>query len=140
MTPYDTIYSRFAQKITDFKILELSDSDVEELLYGYLISSVAKFKKCQTDLSLREEELKVFTEDLLDLEVEILAMMMVSEWLAPQLNSVMYTSQFFGGKEEKFFSQANQLHELMALEEKNTRRARKLIRDYTYRNNEYLKG
>ncbi len=140
MTFYETIYKRFANKITDYKLLELSDEDVEELLFGFLISSISKFKKCASDLSLRDEDAKSFTIDLLDIEIEILAIMMVSEWLEPQLNSVLYTSQFFGGKDEKFFAQANQLDKLMELKERNEIKARKLIRDYTYRNNEYLRS
>ena len=59
---------------------------------------------------------------------------MVGEWLAPQLNSVLYTSQFFGGKEEKFYAQANQLDKLMALKETNRVNCLNLMRDYGYQN------
>ena len=31
MTSYGEIYERFAQKITDYKLLELSDNDVREI-------------------------------------------------------------------------------------------------------------
>ena len=57
---------------------------------------------------------------------------MVSEWLEPQLNSELYTSQFFGGKEEKFYAQANQLEKLIALKHRTDIAAKKLMRDYGY--------
>ena len=134
MTSYETIFNRFSQKITDFKLLELSDDDVYAMMLSWLNSSIAKFRRCKNDLSLRDDEISSFTVDLLDQEIEILATLMVSEWLAPQLNSVLYTSQFFGGKEEKFFAQANQLDKLMTLQHKNDIQAQKLMRDYGYQN------
>lgn len=101
MTSYSTIYNRFAQKITDYKLIELSDQDVSMMLKGWLTSAISKFRRCKTDLSKRDDEIEMFDSDLLDIEIEILSLLMVSEWIEPQLNSVLYTAQFFGGKEEK---------------------------------------
>lgn len=134
MTSYETIYNRFAQKITDYKLLELSDTDVHDMLHSWLISAISKFRRCNVDLSQRDEEIECFSVDLSDQEIEILSILMVSEWLEPQVSSVLYTSQFFGGKEEKFFAQANQLDKLMALKRENTLTAKKLMRDYGYQN------
>ena len=132
MTSYGEIYEIFSQKITDYKLLELSDNDVREMLHGWMISAIAKFKRCKTDLSDRNDELYRFNSDLLDIEKEILAELMVGEWLAPQLNSVLFTSQFYGGKEEKFFSQSNHLNTLTELKETNRINCLRLMRDYGY--------
>lgn len=132
MTSFDTIYKRFLNKISDVKLLELSDDDIQEMLFEWLTSSIAKFKKCKTDLSDRDDELMMFNNNLLDIEVEILAIMMVHEWLEPQLESTLLTSQFFGTSEERFFAQANQIDKLMALSNKSKLEARKLMRDYGY--------
>lgn len=134
MTPYEQIFNVFSQKITDFKLLELSDDDVNQMLTIWLTSSIAKFRRCKNDLTQRDDDLQEFAIDLLDIEIEILTEMMVGEWLAPQLNSVLYTSQFFGGKEEKFYAQANQLDKLMALKRQSEIRSQKLMRDYGYQN------
>lgn len=134
MTSYGEIYERFAQKITDYKLLELSDNDVREMMHSWMVSAISKFKRCKTDLTNRNDELYRFNEDLLDIEKEILAELMVGEWLAPQLNSVLYTSQFFGGKEEKFYSQANGLNSLKDLKETNRVNCLALMRDYGYQN------
>ena len=57
---------------------------------------------------------------------------MVNEWLEPQINSELYVNQFYGGKEERFYAQANQLDKLMDLKQSNHLRAQKLMRDYAY--------
>jgi hypothetical protein len=44
----------------------------------------------------------------------------------------------FGGKEEKFYAQANHLAGLKALRDGTRTEARKLMRDYTYANNSYF--
>lgn len=138
-TPYSTIYKRFLQKITDYKLLSLPEEDVEEILYGYLISSIVKFKKIQSDLSKRDDEQQCFEDTLLDVEIEILALQMVCEWVEPQLNNELYTKQFIGTKEEKFFAQSNQLEKLQALRNDAELRSRKLRRDYSYQNSDYFK-
>lgn len=132
MTSYDEIYKRFLNKITSFRILELSDNDVQEMLLMWLVSSISKFRKCKSDLSKRDDELLEFNEELLNEEIEILALLMVNEWLEPQINSELYVNQFYGGKEERFYAQANQLDKLMDLKQSNHLRAQKLMRDYAY--------
>lgn len=132
MTSYNTVFNRFTQKITDYKLLKLSDDDVRQMMTGWLTSAVSKFRRCENDLSLRDDEIQTFKIDLLDIEIEILALLMIGEWLEPQLNSELYTSQFFGGKEEKFYAQSNQLDKLITLKHKTDIAAKKLMRDYGY--------
>lgn len=132
MTSYNVIFNRFSQKITDFKLLKLSDDDVQQMMVGWLTSAISKFRRCENDLSQRDDEIQTFTIDLDDSEIEILALLMVSEWLEPQLNSELYVSQFFGGKEEKWFAQANQLEKLLTLKHNTDIKAQKLMRDYGY--------
>lgn len=132
MTSYQQIYDRFLNKVTSYKLLELSDQDIQEMLYHWLMSSIPKFRRCKTDLSLRDDDVLAFKADLLDIEKEILALLMVNEWLEPQINSELYVSQFYGGKEEKFYAQQNHLNTLMSLKESNHVEAQKLMRDYAY--------
>lgn len=131
-TPYSRIYERALAKITDYDLAFLPEDDFRSMLKGWLTSSVSKFRKCKSDLSNRDDELEIFNADLADEEIEILALLVVSEWLEPQVNSVLLTHQMFGGKEEKYYAQANQLSELKALRDNTRTEARKLMRDYTY--------
>lgn len=133
-TSYAQVYNRFLQKITDYKLLQLADDDIQQLLHGYLVSAITKFKKCKSDLSKRDDDIAEFEEELLDIEIEILALQMVSEWVTPQLNNVLYTKQFVGTNEEKFFAQSNHLDKLMALQKDSADQSRRLRRDYSFQN------
>ena len=137
-TSYEEIYNLAANKITDPEIALLLPEDIEELFYGYLISAIPKFRKCKNDLSNRDDELRQFNVDLLDVEKEILAILVVREWLQPQLYSALLTKQVFSDKEQKYYSQSSHLSELRALDETLKIDAQKLSRDYTYGNSEHL--
>lgn len=138
MTPYSQIYEQFAQKISDIKLLSLSDEDIASMMYCWMRSACVKFLNSENDLTDRDDTLQQFNYDLPELDQEIIANFMVVEWLEPQLNSTLLTSQFYGSKEEKFYAQANQLEKLMSLSEKNQIKTKKLIRDYGYQ--KVLKG
>lgn len=137
-TPYDKIYSRFFQKITDFNLSEVDDASLDEMLQGWLNSAVIRVRKCQHDLSKRDDEIQKFEEDLSDLEVELLACGMVDSWLAPQLASTELTLQFIGGKEEKVYAQSSHIKELRDLKESNLLEMNRLHNYYTYTNNSYF--
>lgn len=137
-TSYEEIYNLASNKITDPEIALLLPEDIEELFHGYLISAIHKFRKCKNDLSNRDDELRQFNVDLLDVEKEILAILVVREWLQPQLYSALLTKQVFSDKEQKYYSQSSHLSELRALDETLKIDAQKLSRDYTYGNSEYL--
>ena len=138
MTSYETIYNAALSKITDPQLAMLPEEDLEDMLYGWMKSAIAKHRKCTSDLSDRDEENKMFNSNLTDLEVEILGILMAREWVSSQLLSVTNTLQVFSGKETNYYSQAAHLKELQALDEKLRLEAQQLSRDYTYANNEYF--
>ena len=137
-TSYEEIYNLASNKITDPEIALLLPEDIEELFHGYLISAIPKFRKCKNDLSDRDDELRQFNVDLLDVEKEILAILVAREWLQPQLYSALLTKQVFSDKEQKYYSQSSHISELRALDETLKIETHKLSRDYTYGSSEYL--
>ena len=76
-TPYEKIYNRFLQKITDFNLVEVDTDSFGGMMNGWLNSAAIRVRKCQHDLSKRDDEVQEFEEDLSDLEVELLACGMV---------------------------------------------------------------
>ena len=102
-TPYEDIYSRFLSKITDYDLPNIPDDELESMLCGWLTSAISKFRKCESDLSQRDDELRTFLVDLVDEEKEILSILMTIEWLQPQITSGLVTRQMFSGKEEKLW-------------------------------------
>ncbi len=138
MTSYETIYNIALSKITDPQLAMLPEEDLENMLYGWMKSAIAKHRKCTSDLSDRDDELKQFNIILTDLEIEILGILMAREWVSSQLLSVTNTLQVFSGKETNYYSQAAHLKELQLLDEKLRLEAQQLSRDYTYIKNEYF--
>ena len=137
-TPYETIYNRALSKIEDPTLAMLPEEDLENMLHGYLMSAIAKHRKCEHDLSDRDEELKQFNFDLSDLEIEIISILMTREWISQRLNSVTNVMQVFGGKEEKWFSQASHIKELREMDDRLRLEAQQLSRDYSYIDNDYF--
>lgn len=137
-TPYETIYTRCLAKLEDPTLAMLPEEDLEEMLHGYLMSAIAKHRKCEHDLSDRDEELKQFNCDLSDLEIEILSILTVREWISQHLHSVTNVMQVFGGKEEKWFSQASHIKELREMDDRLRLEAQQLSRDYSYIDNDYF--
>lgn len=137
-TPYEKVYNRFLQKISDFNLAEADDYSFDEMMNGWLNSAVIRVRKCQHDLSKRDDELQEFEEDLSDLEIELLALGMVDAWVSPMLNSTELTLQFIGGKEEKYYSQSQMLAELRNLKKENSLEMNRLHNYYTYTNNSYF--
>ena len=137
-TSYNKVYERFLQKIKDFNIVDMDDYSFENMMLGWLNSSIVRVRKCEHDLSLRDEEVQEFTEDLSDIELELLALGMVDSWVTPMLNSTELTLQFIGGKEEKYYSQSQHLAELRNLKKENSLEMNRLHNYYTYTNNPYF--
>jgi hypothetical protein len=136
-TPYEKIYNRFGQKITDFNLAEIDDYSLDEMLKSWLNTAIVN-ARTSTDLFDRDDENEVFNNDLSGLDIELLAMGMTLAWLDQTLNSSELTMMFVSGKEEKFYSQANHIAELRALRE-DIRLEMKRLHSYgTYTNNSYF--
>ena len=135
-TPYEKVYGRFLNSVTDFNLAELDDYTLNEMLKDWLHKAAVR-ARTTSDLS-RDDENAVFSSDLSDLDVELLSLGMKLAWLDQTLGSTELTLQFIGGKEEKYFSQANHIAELRALREDTKLEMQKLHSYNTYNNNSYF--
>lgn len=133
-TPYEIVDNSFLNKITDDILLSLLPEDIESLLDKYRVSASIKFKQCKK-LGDKDNDLRVFNQDLTDEEVEILSNLMVLEWLKPQINSIELLKQSLTTKDYKFYSQANHLETLQKLRSETQSEINKLIVSYTYSTN-----
>lgn len=136
MTSYSKVYDRFLNRITDFNLAELDDLTLDEMLLDWLHSAIVK-TRTSGDLS-RDDENKVFNNDLSDLDIELLTMGMTLVWLDQTLNSTELTLMMLGGKEEKFYSQSNHINELRALRADTLREMQQLYTYNTYVANDYF--
>ena len=138
MTSYEKIYERALAQITDPLLAQLPEEDIENMLHSWLLGAIIEPVVGEYDFSDRDEELKQFNFDISERDQKILSIHMVRGWLAPQIRSVTVTHQVFGGKEEKFYAQANQLAEMRNLDADLQRQADLLFCRGTYLNNEYF--
>ena len=135
-TPYEKVYGRFLNHMTDFNLADLDDHTLNEMFKDWLHSAIVK-TRTSGDLT-RDDENEVFKNDLSDLDIELLAMGMRLAWLDQRINSTEYTNLFVGGKEEKFYSPSSQLSELRALRADTLREMQQLYTYDTYVNNSYF--
>ena len=101
-TPYEEVYGRFLNRITDFKLAELDDYTLNIMLKRWLDSAIVN-ARTSNDLLSRDDEAEVFNNDLSDLDIELLSMGMTIAWLDQTLNSTELTLMMIGGKEEKLW-------------------------------------
>lgn len=138
MTSYEAIYNRALAQITDPLLAHIPEEDLLNMLHDWLLNAIVEPVIGSYDFSDRDDELKQFNFDISDADQKILSIHMVRGWLAPQIRSVALTSQVFGGKEEKFYAQANQLAEMRNLDADLQRQAELLFCRGTYLNSDYF--
>lgn len=142
----DDVYSSFLDKITDFDIVNYEEDVRKELLIGYLKGalSIPYLRAIFTTITIDDYEETINytlkTEDGCDEQfiLELLSKGMVIKWLEPQVKSKVNIAQMFGGKEQKWFSQATHLGEIKDLLENERIELNKLIRDRGSIYNPYL--
>ena len=132
MTSYTDIFDRFALKSEDFVLLQLNDDDVIQACLNWMLAALPKIRKMTSDLTDRDDEIMEFNCDLTETEIEVIANMMVAEWLQPQVYSQKNINQMYGGKEEKYYSQASHLSELKLLLQRKQEEVDRLIKKSKY--------
>ena len=110
----------------------MEQDEEDELKYRYLLNSIPRFRRCKQDLVDRDNE--QFNIALTDEEKLILGVLMVVEYLNPQIITLKHMQQFLNSKDFKLSSQGNHLDKLLDMRETKRKEADKLIIDYTYNN------
>ena len=135
-TPYEKVYGRFLNHMSDFNLADLDDHTLSEMLKEWLQSAIVK-TRTSSNLSRNDAD-EVFNNDLSDLDIEMVAMGMRLAWLDQRINSTEYTNLFVGGKEEKFYSPSSQLADLRNLRADTLREMQQLYTYNTYVNNDFF--
>lgn len=132
-TLFEEVYNIFLMKVTDYSFLKTTEMELEDDFQKYLRSACVNFRQCETDLFRNFNTVdKQFDVDLNQYEIEILATLMVIEYLTPHIVSTENLKQLIGNREFKFYSQANLLSELQKLRKMFRLEATQLIGEYTY--------
>ena len=146
---FDDIYSRFYSKVEALDVVTLIEEDARDMMCEWLksVKSHPKVRRLFSSINLNDTfsectfTLKNPIDDDSDADfiTELFAVGIAWKWSEPKYFSALNTMQFFGGKEEKFYSQANHMSALNELYLKGEENLIKTIRDYGYINNSYLR-
>lgn len=145
---YNSIYSRFLLRVTDYEFSGLDEKLAQEMMNGWMKSTLSwpyirrlfSFITADDDVEMVEFELAKPIDEQSDLDFaeEVIAQGMVVNWLSPQYHSVLNTAQFFSNSEQKYYSQANHMSELKDMYHNAKADLRKMIRDRGIFNNSYI--
>ena len=132
----EELYDSFLQKISDYSFLSetITEQDIFDELFGYFKTARTKFYRCKNSLEVVENELgeQEFTVELHPMEIEVLSVLMLVEYLKPQMITSETLKQSLSDKDFKIYSQASQLREIRLLYQAMKADANKLITEYTY--------
>ena len=141
-TPFTDVYNRFLGKITDDMYMELTPEDTIKDLNNLLIDAIPGFefpRKNLMDYTIDTttqnvlESTSSFTEELTSEEINILAILMMNNWLQRQVTSIENTRMKYSGSDFKFTSQANHLAKLLSLLKEVQRQSHHMQRLYKRR-------
>lgn len=154
-TTFASVYNRFLEKITDDMYMELTLEDTRRDLQALLLGALTGFEFPKVNLSkyvFQQEtvefanpddfviELQLdgtvivdrshFVETLSNEEINIIAILMVADWLQRQIASIEMIRMKYSGTDFKMTSQANHLAKLLSLQEEVRRQAHHYQRLY----------
>lgn len=119
---YDAIYSRLYGTIQAFDLIQLAEEIAKAKMTEWMMSIKAnpRVRKLFASVSFNPvdeaigfELVHPIADDAdVDFVTELFALGMTWKWSSEKYNSTLNTSQFFAGKEQKFYSQANHMAEL----------------------------
>lgn len=145
---YEQVFSRYRGMINDPIESSLNVNDLIEIYTERLHMTISdpRVMAKLSSITMHDEiqemdfELKYSVSDFADTEfmIKLLSLGMAIEWLRPQVNSRIYTSEFIGGKEEKMLQNNYKpmTERLKSMEQQFS----KLLGHYGYINNSYLRG
>lgn len=133
-TPFSDVDNLFLEKISDDMLLSMRPEDIQAMLDNYRRSAGVRFKLCPKT-SDRDLEERKYNQELTDEEQEILANIMVIEWIKPRINSIELLETTMSTKDYQTFSNANHLRSLQALYNGVTTDIDRMIVSYSYSEN-----
>lgn len=136
-TTFDDVYRAFLNRINDYDYAnKLTKEDLEYVLSTFLKSAVAIFNEAsgeELDDFILDEENRVFQDKLTYLETDILAHLMLVEYLKPNLYTTELLRQVLSDKDYKVYSQANQINQLKDLYQATKREANVKLSTYLFK-------
>jgi hypothetical protein len=138
-TNFSEVYEFFLSKISDYSFIDLTQSELEDDLVIYLRSAVTKFRNCKVNLRDKDDSLKVFNVDLTDDEKDVLATLMIVEYLKPHVVTSKSYKQSMPDSDFKIYSQQSHIKGVSDLYSFMKKESNQLITDYSFRERDLSK-
>lgn len=107
-TAFTNVYSSFLDKVNDYDLADMVQTNAETFMRGLLNQAVVRFlESCKKDLTQTDDS--GFIEDLDLMEIDILTEGMVEAWLKPIRNNLDLLRNTLSTKDFTTFSPANLL-------------------------------
>ena len=132
-TPYSVIINAFIIKVKAYQLIALLEEEREDMAIAYLDAAVSKFyRKCKTNLLDRDLDNKTFNKELSVDESDILAELMVVEWLTPQMYDDELLESRLNTKDFTEYSPAKLIEQIRYVFESSKKAAKYRMINYTY--------
>ena len=149
-TKFSAVYDCFLGKITDDMYMELTPEDTKRDLQALLVSAIPGFEfprqninnytlaaaapaEGEDTIDYLIHDSSAFAVELTFEEINILAILMMCNWLQRQVTSIENIRMKYSGSDFKFTSQANHLAKLLSLLSECQRQSHHLQRLYKRR-------
>lgn len=136
-TSYDVFTGAFLSKVSEYELTQLEEPVRTSLVDGYLKRAVNEFAKvCLYDLTNKDDELREFSVDIsdgdLDEIAEIISEGMVVQWLKPYLYRQEILENALSTRDFSTYSPAELLKRVGSTYEKAKRDYTQMVREYSY--------
>ena len=134
-TEFDAVYGIFLAKVSDYDLADMVETDAKAIMSDYMKQAIGKFgESCKKDLTSVTQT--GFTDDLTYFEIDIISELMVEAWCKPRLYNLDLLRNKLSTKDFTTFSPANLLDKVREVYEQSHKRARSMINEYSFREND----
>lgn len=136
---YDVFTAAFLAKITEYKLLKISEENRQELCDGYMKRACAKFAEvCKHDIGNGDDEARGFnlddiTQGELDEIVDIVSDGMVYQWLAQYMYKQENLENMLTTSDYSAYSPAELTYRITNAYKETERKFIGEVREYSYR-------
>lgn len=134
-TEFDAVYGAFLSKVSDYDLADMVETDAKAIMSDYMKQAIGKFSEsCKKDLMAVTGN--SFDADLTYFELDIISELMVEAWCKPRLYNLDLLRNKLSTKDFTTFSPANLLDKIREVYEQAHKRARSMINEYSFREND----
>lgn len=116
-TPFTTVYTSFLSNVTDYNLAKIPEASLDENMQSWLMQAISFCVHSVSKVNDYDLDFGEFNQTLNNSEIQILAKLMVENYMNTYLFREDLLSQSLNSKDYRAYSPANQLKALRELKE-----------------------